>query len=91
MKYNVTAYKDVELNQTGWWVVGETFITSLIAECDFENPGSVKALCHTLKDNKIISTANIRNISFTDTSSDIIEVRLKKDLMPMCRLERRRF
>ena len=92
MKYNVIAYNNVELNQTGWWAVGETKVVSQIAaNTDLTTKDGLMSLAHMLKDEGASYTANIRKLSFTDVTSDIVEVRNKEDLKPICRLEKIKF
>lgn len=46
-----------------------------------------KVLCKKLKELKFIDSCDMRKVSVSSTDKDLIEVRNKKDLKPLCRLE----
>ena len=48
---------------------------------------SPKELCKVLKEKGFINSADMRKIGVSDMSRDIIDVRVKKSLEPLCRLQ----
>lgn len=65
------------------WVINEMHKTDQFIDIG-DDP---KVLCKKLKDLKYIDSADMRKVSVSSMTKDLIEVRNKKDLKPLCRLE----
>lgn len=84
-RYRVFKYKNVRSTKQGW-IIGELVRTDTVLDIDSKTTGT--DLCKELKELKFVpSTSTLRTIQFSDLDSELIEVKQKKDLKPLCRLE----
>lgn len=85
--YLITEVKKVSENKeakySSKWVIEETHTTDVFIDIG-KDP---KELCKKLKDLGFIDSADMRKVSVSSMDKDIIEVRSKKSLKPLCRLD----
>lgn len=86
MKFNVYNYTSVSKNEeTGLFSINKM---NKWGSVYIEDDSDAKSICKKLKDCKVLDTYDMRKISVSDITSDIIEIKSKKDLKPIMRLEK---
>lgn len=91
-KFKVIPFTKCYKNDIGFWSIQESGpALQLLVDADLTTKDGLMLLAHMLKNEGASYTANIRKLSFTDVTSDIIEVKNKEDLKPICRLEKIKF
>ena len=86
MKFNVYNYTLVSKNEeTGLFSINKM---NKWGSVYIEDDSDAKSICKKLKDCKVLDTYDMRKISVSDITSDIIEIKSKKDLKPIMRLEK---
>lgn len=85
--YQVIKVTDVQkvgpTSYNSQWAISNSVKTDTFIEVE-DDP---KEVCKRLKELKFIDSADLRKVAISDLSKDLIEVRTKKDLKPLCRLE----
>ena len=87
-KYRVVHYTAVTQNDGGDWVVLDNKLGNTI---DLSDKSTPKDICKFLKSETILDSVDLRKVFISDLNSDIIEVKEKKGMKPICRLRRERF
>lgn len=87
--YKVIQYKNPVKNEDGMWAVERLEDNGICVTINSED--DLKDACKSLKKEKIISTSDLRRLSISDIDKDIIEIKEKKGMKPICRLEIQRW
>lgn len=85
--YQVVEVRDVleiknHPNSSQWAIIDLNRTDTFVEVSD-----DAKDLCKRLKDLKFIDTCDLRKVSVSSLDKDLIEIRNKKSLKPLCRLE----
>lgn len=91
MKYLIIEVQEVSQNKkaeySNQWVIEKLHPTDKFIEIGSDP----KQLCKNLKDLGFIETSDMRKVSVSSMESDLIEIRGKKNLKPLLRLESARW
>lgn len=83
--YKAIEYRNPIKNEDDMWAIERLEDNGVCVTINSEN--DLKDVCKSLKKEKILSTSDLRRLFISDINKDIIEVKEKKGMKPICRLE----